>query len=93
MQKTIILLTLMALNVLTALAQGTVKGKIKDLSTDETMQFVNITVTQAGETKMLKGAITDEAGNFSIAQLPYGDYQLNVSFMGYKPHAPSVKLR
>ena len=70
MQKTIILLTLMALNVLTALAQGTVKGKIKDLSTDETMQFVNITVTQAGETKMLKGAITDEAGNFSIAQLP-----------------------
>ncbi len=85
MQKTIILLTLMALNVLTALAQGTVKGKIKDLSTDETMQFVNITVTQAGETKMLKGAITDEAGNFSIAQLPYGDYQLNVSFMGYKP--------
>lgn len=66
------------------MAQGTVKGKIKDKANDEALQFVNVTVTRSGETKMLKGAITDENGSFNIGQLPYGSYTLSVSFLGYK---------
>lgn len=65
-------------------AQGTVKGKVKDKAVDEALQFVNITITRSGETKMLKGTVTDEGGAFSIAGLPYGSYTLTATFMGYK---------
>lgn len=74
------------------MAQGTIKGKVKDKGTDEALQFVNITITHAGETKMLKGAITDEAGAFSIGGLDYGSYTLNVSYMGYKTLTRDVTL-
>ena len=70
-------------SVLTALAQGTVRGKVLDKQTDEAMQFVNIAVqTQAGQ--MVKGAITDATGQFAIGGLQDGQYLLQVSFVGYK---------
>ncbi|MDO4160037.1 MAG: TonB-dependent receptor [Prevotellaceae bacterium] len=83
MQRILVLL-LLAFSTMAIMAQGTVKGKIKDKANDEALQFVNVTVTRSGETKMLKGAITDENGSFNIGQLPYGSYTLSVSFLGYK---------
>lgn len=72
------------LTALAAAAQGTVKGKVNDKDTDEPLQFVNVTITRAGETKMLKGAITDTTGTFKFDGLAYGAYTLSVSYMGYK---------
>ena len=55
-----------------------------DKANDEPLGFVNVVVTKAGETKMVKGAITDEQGNFNITDLAIGNYELNISFVGYK---------
>ena len=65
-----------------AFAQGSVKGKVIDKQTDEALQFVNVRVTQ-GE-KLVKGAITDVNGSFNIGGLADGNYQLTVSYVGYK---------
>lgn len=68
-----------------AAAQGTVKGNVLDKRANEALQFVNVIVTKQGETKTLKGGITDERGAFRISGLENGSYTLTASFMGYKP--------
>lgn len=74
---------LLLLGTLTALAQGSVKGKVLDKQNDEALEFVNVVVqTPAG--KLVKGAITDVNGQFLITGLKDGPYQLQVSFVGYK---------
>src|SRR5574344_2526971 len=65
-------------------AQGLVKGHVADKQTDERMQFVNVTVTNATTGKMVKGGITDADGSFKIDGLADGKYNLTVSFVGYK---------
>jgi len=72
------------MQVLAAAAQGGVRGKVLDRANDEPLGFVNVVVTKAGDTKMVKGAITDEQGNFNISPLPNGNYELHVTFVGYK---------
>ena len=69
---------------LTSMAQGNVKGKVLDKATDEPMPFVNIVITKRNDDKMIKGAITDENGGFSITGIADGDYTLTVSYVGYK---------
>ncbi len=75
-----------------AMAQGSVKGKVIDKQTNEALQFVNIKVAQASTGKMVKGTITDESGAFNVGGLPYGNYTLTVSFVGYKSHTRQFAL-
>ena len=76
--------TLLIIQAACGFAQGVVKGKVLDKNNDEPLGFVNVVVTKAGDTKMLKGAITDEKGHFAIDDLGYGSYDLQVSFVGFK---------
>lgn len=67
-----------------ALAQGTVKGKVKEKATNEAFAFANIKVTHRGEEKLVKGVISDIDGNFFVEGLENGNYTLTISFVGYK---------
>jgi outer membrane receptor protein involved in Fe transport len=67
-----------------AMAQGSVRGKVKDKKTDEPLGFVNVVISPRGETKLVKGAVTDLDGAFDITDLPPGNYTLTLSFVGYK---------
>ena len=69
---------------LLAMAQGVVKGKILDKATDEPMPYVNVVVNTSADGKFLKGAITDEDGAFSVSDIADGNYQLVISYFGYK---------
>ena len=69
---------------LASAAQGVVKGTILDKNSGEPLEFINVTVSHQGQTKILKGAITDIEGKFSISELANGNYTLTVSFTGYK---------
>ena len=63
-------------------AQGTVRGKVLDKQTDEALQFVNVKLTK--DDKLVQGSITDVSGSFLFQNVPDGQYQLVVSFVGYK---------
>jgi len=91
MQK-ILFLSLLLMTAAAAAAQGTIKGKVKDKASDEALQFVNVTITKVSEAKMFKGGITDEAGTFSLGDVPYGRYTLTVSYMGYKTLTREVSV-
>lgn len=81
----IVLACIGMLTAMTAMAQsGMVKGRVLDKQTDEVLQFVNVTIADANTGKMVKGAITDIKGAFSIGGLADGSYLMTVSFVGYK---------
>ena len=81
--KRLLCVLLTAVSVLTATAQGSVRGKVIDKQTDEVLQFVNVAVENTAG-KLVKGAITDATGQFNINGLKVGTYRLQVSFVGYK---------
>ena len=85
-------LCLLALCSAICLAQGSVRGKTLDKTTNESMPFVNASVYAKGSSKLVKGAITDEDGLFHITDLPYGDYTLKLTYMGYKTLERSFTL-
>lgn len=64
-------------------AQGTLRGKVIDRQSDEVLQFVNVRVTDA-RGKVAGGGMTDIKGSFQVTGLKDGQYQLELSFMGYK---------
>ena len=82
--KRIILVCFALFAMTMAFAQGMVKGKVLSKTTNEPLEFINVTVSIKGETKILKGAITDINGNFTVNGLPNGNYTLRLSFLGYK---------
>ena len=84
MKRITILQVLWFACALVAWAQGSVKGKVLDKQTNEALQYVNIRVAEAFSGKLVKGGITDAAGSFHINGLSYGQYKLQVTFVGYK---------
>ena len=80
----LILFGLLLLCAIGADAQGVVKGKVLDKKSNEALEYINVVVTKRGEEKILKGALTDVSGNFTVTGLADGNYTLKVSFTGYK---------
>ena len=74
-----------------AMSQGVVRGHVLDKQNDEALQFVNVKVTDAAG-KIAGGAMTDAKGAFTVSGLKDGQYQLQLSFVGYKPVTRSFQL-
>lgn len=73
------------LSVLSASAEGIVKGKVLDKNTNNPLEFVNIQVFFASDTTLLAGGtITDINGFFQVSKLSDGPYIVKVSYVGYK---------
>ncbi|GGK56969.1 MULTISPECIES: TonB-dependent receptor [Flavobacteriaceae] len=79
--KKIGLLLLILINFSAVFAQneGTIKGKVIDAQTRETLPFVSVIVE--GTTT---GKSTDENGEFTISNVPLGYIKVSVSFLGYQ---------
>lgn len=83
MRHTFISITMILLQIATAVAQhGEIRGKVTDKVTGEPMVGATVSYTQEG---MLKGAVTDENGEYILKPLPAGNYELTFSFVTYKP--------
>jgi iron complex outermembrane receptor protein len=46
--------------------------------------LANVLVYQAGTTDLLTGTTTNERGLFVVKDLPYGDYDIEISYLGYE---------
>ncbi len=66
------------------MAQGSVKGKVLDMNSNTTLPYVNVTVSSKGGKGLERSSISDEKGLFTITGLPYGNYTLQLSYVGYK---------
>ena len=57
---------------------GTIKGMVSDAETGQNVQGANVILIGT-----IYGAASDLSGNYAIEDVPYGDYKLMVSYMGY----------
>ena len=80
-----ILLLLMTMMVNTIFAQSIIKGKITDSNGEN---LIGVTVLVTGSTD---GTLTDLNGDYKL-ELPAGEYDLKVSYVGYKEQTTSVVL-
>ena len=63
-------------------AQQTVKGKV--LGDDgKALPFANALLLNSEDSKLVKGAVTDQNGNFMLENVPVGKYIITASFFGY----------
>ncbi|MBK0384119.1 TonB-dependent receptor [Pedobacter sp. SD-b] len=80
-------LTLLIVAFNTALAQikpGSLSGKVMDLSHNESIPFVNISLFGGVDSTVAKSFQTDANGNFSIKNLSLGSYNIKFSFVGFQ---------
>lgn len=61
-----------------AVAQNKINGTVKDASTGELLFGANILLEETG-----RGTTSDNSGNFEINNVPQGNYELKISFLGY----------
>lgn len=65
---------------------GVVKGNVIDANSGEIIEYATVAFYHTKMKKIMAGGITDQNGNFSIDQIPMGNYQVKVEFIGYEPY-------
>ena len=67
---------------LTAQSQGNISGKIFD-ENDKPLEFANALLLNPKDSSLIKGALTDSMGQFLFPAVPYGEYLVAGSMVGY----------
>lgn len=73
------------------IGDGSLIGTITDEKTNEPLIAVNIVLKLDG--KIVTGARTDFDGNFKIVSVPPGNYDIEVSYMGYNTAKCNITIR
>ena len=81
------------LNVFVLSAQRVaLRGRLLDKSTNESIIGANVALYKNGETAIVNAVQSDVQGNFILLDIPSGNYELQISFVGYSPLKMPVSL-
>jgi len=64
--------------------KGGISGTIKENSTGTAMEYANVALYSAVDSTLISGTITDVEGNFILPDVGYGDYYLELNFIGFE---------
>lgn len=64
--------------------KGNIKGKVVDAETGEPVEFATVVLLARNGRTQLDGQITDNKGEFKLAGLNAGIYNVKISFLGYE---------
>lgn len=78
--------TFMTLDAIFAQQMSEIKGIVRDYETKEPLSYVTIIVEP-----LKTGTTTDEKGYYHLS-VPYGDYSVSYSFLGYITESINIKL-
>lgn len=84
MKKVLGILSLMMIFSVSVMAQTVINGKVKDKKTGEALAFVTVVLTKQGNATPVANTMTDEAGAFLLDNVKNGNYDVAVTYMGYK---------
>ena len=87
MKRILVICLFVLINSITSIAQKTgttsVKGVIIDKSSDKPLEFVNVIIKNKKDSTFFQGAVTDRNGVFEFEGLPYGEFKISYSFIGF----------
>jgi outer membrane cobalamin receptor len=64
--------------------KGVIKGVIRDSITSQPVEFATVAVYKSNDQTLIDGAITGAMGDFKISKLEDGNYDMEITFIGYK---------
>ncbi|RAJ95874.1 outer membrane receptor protein involved in Fe transport [Larkinella arboricola] len=62
---------------------GTVSGLVKD-SAGKPLELVTLLLVKAGDSTLVKGAVSDAQGQYTVESVPSGEYRVAASMMGHQ---------
>lgn len=86
--------TFFVLNVVTSKAQNNagLAGNVYDATQKQPLIGANVVATNTTISNVKSGASADENGAFAVSGLPKGNYQVVISFIGYKNDTINISL-
>lgn len=64
---------------------GKITGTITDSISGDPVEFATIVLHRAGSEDVVDGTISDEKGDWELRNVKPGEYDINISFIGYTP--------
>ena len=74
------ILTLIAIS----LSAGTILGVVKDMKTNNILEFANVAVHIKDNEEIITGSMSDVDGSFRIVDVPVGEYYIVLTYIGYE---------
>lgn len=65
-------------------AKGKITGKVTDATSKQPVDYATVSVFKQGAASPFNGISTDPKGNFSINNIPTGEYKITAEFLGYQ---------
>lgn len=69
----------------TSAQPGVISGTILDSITKLPIEYAAVGIADISTGKIVNGSMTDAQGTFRISDLPFGDYEVQINFIGYTP--------
>ena len=71
---------------------GKISGIVRDSTNSQPVEFANVALIDPATKKPVNGAVADEKGKFSIIKVPNGNYNVEISFIGYTTKSIPVMI-
>jgi ferric enterobactin receptor len=63
---------------------GKILGKVIDSATNLPLEYATIALYASGKTKPFTGTTSDSTGDFTLAKIPHGKYNIVIDFIGFR---------
>jgi len=64
--------------------KGKITGKVIDAATKAPVDYATIAIYKAGAAAPFNGVTSDPKGNFTLNNIPFGEYKITIDFVGYQ---------
>ncbi len=92
--RNLYLLTLLVFATIQSLAQSsTISGTLKDTSDDKTLQYAVVTLSNKTDSTLVGFTRVSDKGTFVLKDIPYGEYNIRITFPKYADFADAVSIR
>lgn len=70
---------------------GSISGSIIETATEKPLEFANVIIKNQQDTTIVQGIVTGRNGEFAFENLPYGEYKISYSFIGFEKMQTSIQ--
>jgi outer membrane receptor protein involved in Fe transport len=90
MKQSFLFLSLFLISIGVFAQKAELSGVVTEINSGEKVPFATISVFKSDFSELVKGAVSDDLGKFSVNALNVGNYRAVVSFIGFKPDTTAV---
>ncbi len=67
-----------------SMADGVITGSVVESVSGQPLEYVNVVIYPKGDERMLTGGISATDGSFRIDKIPFGEYDVHFTFIGFE---------